>query len=127
MSVICEEGEVGSNCARCVQKTWNVSGMEDVVASSRYGSLDRVSVKCSEDPFLYATVKLYRCRKSIIFCRHLGGEARSSWQVDWGGWWSVYMDSNVLFPEEPLVKFVESFENCKAFFFYQGIVLFGRG
>lgn len=57
--------------------------MEGVVASSRHGALDRVSAKCSEDPFLYATVKLYRCRKSIIFCKRLGAEARSFWKMDW--------------------------------------------
>ena len=53
-------GEVRSNCAR-----W-------VMASFRHEALDRVSAKCSEEPFLYDTVKVYRCRKSIIFCKHLG-------------------------------------------------------
>ena len=56
--------------------------MEGVVASPRHGALDRVSAKCGEDPFLYATVKLYRCRKSIIFCKRLGAEARSFWKID---------------------------------------------
>lgn len=51
--------------------------MEDVVASSQHGTLDRVSTKCSEDPFLYLTVKMYCCRKCIIFCNRLGAEARS--------------------------------------------------
>lgn len=79
------DGEVGSNCVRCMRKTWKVSGMEGVVASSRHETLDRVSAKRSEDPFLYATVKLYRCRKSIIFCKRLGAEARSFWKMDWSG------------------------------------------
>lgn len=43
--------------------------MDGMVASSWLGALDRVSAKCSEDPFLFATVKLYHCRKSIIFCK----------------------------------------------------------
>ena len=82
------DGEVGSNCVRCVRKTWKVSGMEGEVASSRHGALDGVSTKCGEDPFLYATV--YHCRKSIIFCKRLGAEARSFWKIDWSGWWSVW-------------------------------------
>ena len=121
------DGKVGFNCARWVQKTWKVSGMEGVVASSWYGSLDRVSAKCSEGPFLYTTVELYRCSRSITFCKCLGAEARYCWKMDWGGWWSVYIDSNVRFPAEPLVKFVERFENCKAFFCYLRMVLFSRG
>ena len=79
------DGEVGSNCVRCMRKTWKVSGMDGMVASSRLGALDRVSAKCSEDPFLFATVKLYHCRKSIIFCKRLGAEARSFWKMDWSG------------------------------------------
>ena len=51
------------------------------MAISWYGALDRVSARCREDPFLYTTVKLYCCRKSIIFCRHLGAEARSVMSV----------------------------------------------
>ena len=34
------DGEVGSNCVRCVWKTWKVSGMEGAVASSQHGALD---------------------------------------------------------------------------------------
>ena len=64
--------------------------MEGVVASSRQGALDRVSAKCSKEPFLYTTVKLYCCRKSIIFCKHVGAEARSFRKMDWSGWWSVW-------------------------------------
>ena len=71
------DGEEGSNCATCVRNTWKVLGMEGVLASSQHGALDKVSAKCSEEPFLYDTAKLYRCRKSIIFCKRLGAEARS--------------------------------------------------
>ena len=73
------DGEVGSNRLRCMRKTWKVSGMDGVVASSWLGALDRVSAKCSEDPFLFATAKLCRCRKSIIFCKELRRDPSGRW------------------------------------------------
>ena len=66
-----------------------VGHVSGVLALSRHGALDKVSAKCSEEPFLYDTAKLYRGRKSIIFCKRLGAEARSFWKMDWSGWCSV--------------------------------------
>ena len=57
--------------------------------SSRHGALDRVSAKCSEEPLLYDTTKLYRGRKRIVFCNRLGAEVRSFWKIDWSGGGSV--------------------------------------
>jgi len=64
--------------------------MEDMVALSWHGALDRVFSKCGEDPFPYTTVKLYHCKR--IFRKRLGAEARSFWRINWNGRWSVMSD-----------------------------------
>ena len=70
-------GEVRSKWARWTWNTWMLSGFVLTCGSG----LERT--------FSVHNSKVVTFRKSVIFCRCLGAEARSILKIGWSGWWSI--------------------------------------